>query len=199
VRGVRWGSGRRLLVTRRNDSAGIRTGVFLRSREEPGGCPFTGLVVSGVKAAWPLNVIRRSPSSGVLRTLPGREATCLAPRCLRSAPRPRPAYEEFSQVRNSLARLAGFEPATRCLEDRFHLGPDQLAPSSADLPGSPRPTVSDPGSPPVLAHIWHGRADHQSVPWIETAGRASSEGKLTRTGGSASDQRAEAARQKDLR
>jgi hypothetical protein len=28
----------------------IETGVSLRSRDEPGGCPFTGLVVSGMEA-----------------------------------------------------------------------------------------------------------------------------------------------------
>ena len=36
------------LVTRRNTVDGIETGEAKSSREEPGGCPFIGQVVSGV-------------------------------------------------------------------------------------------------------------------------------------------------------
>jgi hypothetical protein len=49
-----------------------------------------------------------------------------------------------------------------CLGGRLHLGSDQPVPSSDGIPGSPRPTVIDPSSPPVLARIWHGRTAHAS-------------------------------------
>ena len=48
----------------------IETGVSMRSRDEPGGCPFIGQVVSGMQAAraWSVasvrNVGRRVPIQG---------------------------------------------------------------------------------------------------------------------------------------
>ena len=49
---VRPGSGRRALqpLTCRNRLAGIKTGAGGQSRDEPGGCPFTGQVVPGMEA-----------------------------------------------------------------------------------------------------------------------------------------------------
>ncbi len=41
----------KLLLRRRNDLGDIETGVPQMSRDEPGGCLFIGLVVSGVKVA----------------------------------------------------------------------------------------------------------------------------------------------------
>src|SRR5437016_3721109 len=50
---VRWGLGRRSLLTCRYlTSGGIKTVGFLCSRDEPGGCPPTGQVVSGMEDAW---------------------------------------------------------------------------------------------------------------------------------------------------
>ena len=49
---VRWGPGRRPLLTCRYlTSGGIKTVGFLCSRDEPGGCPLTGQVVPGMEAA----------------------------------------------------------------------------------------------------------------------------------------------------
>jgi len=39
VGGVRWGPGRRSLLTRRNPWDDIKTGVTIRPRDEPGGSP----------------------------------------------------------------------------------------------------------------------------------------------------------------
>ena len=60
--------------------------------------------------------------SGGATELPGRKVASVAPRCLTTAPRPQPLRREFYLVRDVLARLAGFEPATRCLEGRFRQG-----------------------------------------------------------------------------
>lgn len=49
MRGVRWGSGRRSLSKHRKSSDDIETGAFKWSRDEPGGCPLIGQVVSGVE------------------------------------------------------------------------------------------------------------------------------------------------------
>ena len=85
---------------------------------------------------------------------------------------------------------------THCLEDRSRPGGVQPIPSLGGMPGSLRLTVSDPGSPPVLARIWHERTSNASPDsCMETADHDSSEGKPTRTVGSISDWRAEAARQ----
>jgi hypothetical protein len=50
VRGVRWGSGRRTLSKCRKSLGDIRTGAFKWLRDEPGGCPSIGQVVSGMEA-----------------------------------------------------------------------------------------------------------------------------------------------------
>src|SRR2546429_9949320 len=72
---VRWGLGRRSLLTCRYlTSGGIKTVGFLCSRDEPGGCPPTGQVVAGMGAQWARpaasarKVGRRPP---VLRPFPG--------------------------------------------------------------------------------------------------------------------------------
>ena len=48
--GIRKTSASESLVKCRNQSDGIETGVYSRSREEPGGCPSIGQVVSGMEA-----------------------------------------------------------------------------------------------------------------------------------------------------
>jgi hypothetical protein len=47
--GIRKTSASESLLKCRNNLDDIRTGVFWRSRDEPGGCPLTGQVVSGMK------------------------------------------------------------------------------------------------------------------------------------------------------
>jgi len=54
ARRVRWGSGRRAQAIRcwrvEKETGDIETGVSYGSRDEPGGCPLTGQVVSGMEA-----------------------------------------------------------------------------------------------------------------------------------------------------
>jgi hypothetical protein len=49
--GTRKASASEPLTTCRNEFDGIETGEFKSSRDEPGGCPFIGQVVSGMQAA----------------------------------------------------------------------------------------------------------------------------------------------------
>jgi hypothetical protein len=49
--GIRKASESEPLMKRRKTRDGIRTGVYERFRDEPGGCPLTGQAVSGVKTA----------------------------------------------------------------------------------------------------------------------------------------------------
>src|SRR5664280_1641896 len=48
---VRWGLGRRPLLKHRKSLDDIKTGVWCALRDESGGCPLTGQVVSGVEVA----------------------------------------------------------------------------------------------------------------------------------------------------
>jgi hypothetical protein len=48
--GIGKASGSDSLMTCRNLATGIETGVSIRSRDEPGGSPFTGQAVSGIQA-----------------------------------------------------------------------------------------------------------------------------------------------------
>jgi hypothetical protein len=67
------------LMTCRNRMGGIRTGVVLLSREEPGGCLLIGQVVSGIKVAraWSgLLCGTREPVAPIGRSASGAVVAC---------------------------------------------------------------------------------------------------------------------------
>jgi hypothetical protein len=49
--GIRKTNASEPLLKRRDLGTGIETGVSMQSRDEPGGCPLIGWVVSGVQVA----------------------------------------------------------------------------------------------------------------------------------------------------